>query len=311
MKVLRQLSEFKAREPAGPVCLAIGAFDGIHIGHQALFRYAVECAKAQSGEAWALTFSPHPSRVLCPGKAPALLTSNAHKLRCMEPLGLAGCINQPFTLEMATWEPLDFLERLRDGLPGLHAIFVGFNWRFGCGARGDVDLLKTWAAEHQIEVIVPDPVEWNGELVSSTRIRKAVENGDLDEVQAMLGRPFSLFGVVRPGHRVARELGFPTANIQLQDEVRPPIGVYAAQVIYDGTLHNGAAYLGLRKSEDGEDEYYLLEVHLFDAEPDLYGKTIEVFFLKYLRKDKHFTDRVTLKESIARDVAQARAFFSS
>jgi len=298
------------RDEADSCALAIGAFDGIHIGHQALIQRTVDAAHNNGGSGWLLTFDPHPSRVLRPDQGPLLLTSTEHKLRLLKSYGLDGMVVHPFTAELAAWPAATFLERLRDAMPGLRVVVVGANWRFGCGATGDTEMLRTWGKKEGITIQVPSAVEWDGAPVSSTRIRKAIERGQLSAASAMLGRPFSLWGTVTTGRQYGRELGFPTANIRLQDEVRPPTGVYAVYAEIDGQRHNGAAYLGLRPTAQGVDSHHLLEVHLFDVALDLYGQAIEVSFVKHLRSDQHFATAAELKAQIARDVTQARTCFT-
>ncbi len=296
---------------SGPCALAIGAFDGLHTGHQALIQKAVGAARQQSGTAWLLTFDPHPSRILRPDTGPLLLTSTEHKLRLLQGTGLDGVVVHPFTADLAGWPPETFLQRLRSAVPNLQVIVVGANWRFGRRASGDVPQLKKWGTAQGVAVEVPAAVEWQGAPVSSTRIREAIEHGRLPAAHAMLGRPFSLWGAVTTGRQYGRELGFPTANIRLQDEVRPPTGVYAVRAHVDNRPHNGAAYLGLRPTAQGIDSHHLLEVHLFDVTLDLYGQLIEVAFVEHLRPDQRFPDATTLQAQIARDVARARTCFTA
>lgn len=310
MKIVETWEALKGRDASTPLCLVIGAFDGIHIGHQMLIRETIALARDLHGEAWLLTFNPHPSRVLRPDQAPPLLTSTAHKLRILEPLGLNGCIVHPFNLALSRLAPEPFLEDLCAALPGLHTVIVGTNWRFGHRAEGDVERLKQLAGARGLAVQTPDPVAWAEEPVSSTRIRNAVESGRLDEVEAMLDRPFSMLGTVTTGKQYGRKLGFPTANIRLQDEARPPTGVYAVYGVFNGERHNGAAYLGIRPTAHGEHTHHLLEVHLFDVAIDLYGKEIEVCFVEYIRGDQRFDNHDALKAQIARDVRQARTLFA-
>lgn len=196
-------------------------------------------------------------------------------------------------------------------MPRLHTLVVGPNWRFGRRAAGDVALLEELAGAHGLAVMIPETVSLDGVTVSSTRIRRAVESGHLEEAERMLGRPFSLMGTVTTGRQYGRELGFPTANIRLQEEARPPTGVYAVYGIYNGERHNGAAYLGIRPTAHGVHTHHLLEVHLFDVDIDLYGKEIEVSFIKFLRGDQRFFDHEALKAQIAKDVQQARDLFAS
>ena len=309
MKCLRHWDQWPHDQ--APACLTIGAFDGIHLGHQALIKEAIACACAAQGSAWLLTFDPHPSRVLRPHEAPLLLTSSQHKQRLIAGLGLRGCVVQPFDRALADRSPEEFIADLQQAIPNVHTIVVGPNWRFGHRAAGDIETLRRLAAVRGFQVRVPEPVEWRGDAVSSTRIRKAVEAGQLEEAAEMLGRRFSLLGMVTSGRQVGRELGFPTANIRLQEEARPPIGVYAVLGEIDGELHQGAAYLGIRPTANGIDAEYLLEVHFFDIGLDLYGKTIEVFFLRHFRGDLRFDDFDALKQQIARDVDGVRHYFKT
>lgn len=292
-----------------PLFLVIGAFDGIHIGHQLLIDEAIRLAKEARGKAYLLTFDPHPSRVLRPDQSPPLLTSTAHKIRLLQATGLDGLVVHPFTPELADWTPDTFMETLCAALPGLTTIIVGTNWRFGKKAAGDVHTLRTLADRHGFAVHIPSPEQWAGAPVSSTRIRKAIEDGELDLVAAMLNRPFSLLGTVISGNQFGRTLGFPTANIQLDDEARPPTGVYAVYATVDTVRHNGAAYLGIRPTAHGTHSYHLLEVHLFDISLDLYDKEIEVFFVHPIRPDQRFDHPDELREQIARDVQAARDYF--
>ncbi len=310
VKTVGTWEELKARDTATPLCLVIGAFDGIHIGHQKLIRDSVACAQRINGEAWVLTFDPHPSRVLRPDAAPPLLTSTDHKLRLLEPLGLTGAIRHPFTRSLSELSPTAFLDALCAAVPGLHTVIVGANWRFGHRAEGNIDLLRRLAKSYGFTVHIPEPVCWAEAPVSSTRIRQELEAGRLTEVEHMLGRPFSMLGMVTTGRQYGRELGFPTANIKLQDEARPPTGVYAVYGMFNGERHNGAAYLGIRPTAHGEHTHYLLEVHLFDVDMDLYGKTIEVFFVEFIRGDQSFDSHEALKAQIARDVVRARSLFA-
>lgn len=304
MIFFRTLEALSSR--SAPIVLAAGAFDGVHRGHQALIAESVRTARARKGEAWVLTFDPHPSKVLHPDNPQRLLTSTPHKMRLFEQLGPDGCVLVPFTREFSAIEPEDFVEQLCRAAPTLSVVIVGTNWTFGRRAQGNTPLLRELAVRYGFDVRVPEPVLSDGAPISSTRIRHAVEQGRLDDLEAMLGRPFSLMGTVSEGRRLGRELGFPTANIRLQDEVRPPSGVYVIRADIDGTRHEGAAYLGKRPKAGGHDVEHILEAHLFDMERDLYGKAIEVFFLEKLRPDRRFPDHESLRAQIARDVEQAR-----
>lgn len=308
MKIIHQWDDFESG--TNPIALAIGAFDGVHRGHQELIRTAVEHARRLNGEAWALTFDPHPAKVLRPQAAPRLLTSTTHKLHLLEELGLDGCLVLPFTPEFSRLEPEEFVDQLCRHVRELREAVVGRNWTFGHRASGNPARLEALATSRGFRVTVPDWIEWRGEPVSSTRIRDALEAGQLADVREMLGRPFSLSGYVTEGRKLGRELGFPTANIHPVDEARPPIGVYVVYGVIRGRRYPGAAYLGRRPTEHGQDQRYILETHFFDVSLDLYGQEIELYFLEQLRGDQRFDSHEALKEQIARDVATARRRFA-
>jgi riboflavin kinase/FMN adenylyltransferase len=227
MRVIDQLEGLSAA--AGPVVLAAGYFDGVHRGHQAVIRTALARAQESGAETWVLTMDPHPLRILRPDAAPRLLTSTPHKLRLLGELGVAGCVVLPFTVALAAVEPADFIARLRAAAPRLVCMVVGPNWTFGRGARGTPDTLRELARAHGFDATIAEPVLVDGQPISSTRIREAVLLGQLDEAARLLGRPFGVRGTVVRGKQLGRRLGFPTANVDAEGEVRPPPGIYAVQ----------------------------------------------------------------------------------
>lgn len=297
MKIVQRLEDLADRTK--PAIVAVGSFDGVHRGHQEVIRRARVLGAETGGAAWVLTFDPHPMKVLRPRQAPRLLTSTAHKLALLRALQVDGCLLLPFTVATAGLKPENFLEGLRARWPDLRGFVVGSNWTFGHRGRGNAALLRRWAAGVSLDVTVVEPVIWNGEPVSSTRIRRAVEQGRLEEAAAMLGRPFSILGTVVTGRGVGAELGFPTANLDPHNEVRPPSGIYAAEVIIDGQSRIGAAFLGEPAAE-------IVEVYLLDFQGDLYGRELEVFFRKRLRDVRQFPSKEDLRAQIARDVEQVR-----
>jgi riboflavin kinase/FMN adenylyltransferase len=304
MRVVRQAAEVP-RE-AGPVALAAGFLDGIHVGHRRVIAAAQARARAVGGQAWVLSFDPHPLRVLRPATAPPLITPLPMKLRILEGLGVDGCLLREFTPEFARLEPEQFVAELAGQLPGLAGIAVGAGWRFGHRGAGDAALLSRLAARHGFAVDLVPPVEADGAPVSSTRVRQAVAAGDMAAAAGLLGRWFSVEGTVEPGRRVGRELGFPTANVDALRELHPPPGVYAVHVTHGRGRGGGAAYIGSRPTY-GAGGHAVLEVFLFDFEGDLYGQEIEVAFLARLRGDEAFPDVAALRAQIARDVDRARA----
>ncbi len=305
MKIFNDISQISARKKR--VVLAIGTFDGVHAGHREVVQTALESARSFGGEVWVLTFDPHPLRVLRPEIAPPLLTSLAHKLRLLEALGVDGCIVVEFTPEFAAINPRDFLRLLRKEAPDIAEIVVGENWQFGRGSAGDIDMMRDESGHYGYQLTVAAPVLWKGEQISSTRIRRAVMDGNLEDAKRMLGRPFSILGEVEEGRHIGRDMGFPTANISSRGEVVPPQGIYAVYTVINGKRHDGAAYYGTRPSFPDSKHDPILEVHLFDGLFDLYSHEIEVFFVRFLREDRKYENIEELREQIHRDCEDARS----
>jgi riboflavin kinase/FMN adenylyltransferase len=304
MRITKQLDDLSLE--GRPVVLAVGSFDGVHLGHQSVIGLAVEMARQADGEAWVLTLDPHPLKILKPEAAPPLITSTLHKVRLIEELGVDGCVIMPFTREVAAEEPDDFLKRLKQTVPGLSRRVVGENWTFGHGGRGDAALLKKLAPSLGFDVSVVEPLLRKNVAISSTRIRQAVAKGQLAEAQAALGHPFSILGTVVAGKRLGRQLGFPTANLDPHNEVRPPGGVYAVKVLVGSRQFDGVAFLAESREAPSTPSGFVTEVHIMDFEEDLYGMDIEVLFIEWLRAARHFETRGALKKQIGLDVQQAR-----
>ena len=293
------------------MALAIGVFDGMHLGHLAVLHAARTTAAAQGGQAWALTFEPHPRQVIRPDSAPVRVMSPSLKLDAFAAAGMHGVIVLPFTPDQARQSAEDFVEHLVSSLRNLAAVAVGVQWHFGHQAHGTVELLKKHAATHGFSVLAVPPVLYGGHPISSTRVREAVRSGHLAEAAAMLGRPFALRGPVTHGRAVGRALGYPTANISALDGLHPPAGVYAARVELDNhaTPLPAAAYIGRRPSFE-TDGVSALEVYVFDFEGNLYDRVLTVHLLERLRGDQSFPNEEALKHQISLDVARCRAIAS-
>jgi len=305
MKMIAELSAMKKERR--PVVLAAGFFDGLHAGHQRVIGRTVAEARRVKGAAWVLTFDKHPMQVLKPVSAPLLLTSNRHKLKLMKKLHVDGCILLPFTRHLAGLAPETFVKLLSDSIPRLRRIFVGDNWRFGRGEKGDVKLLAKLASGLSIRVSAVKPVFRSGRMVSSTRIRRAVLGGNLTAAAVMLGRPLSILGVVVKGRAVGRRIGFPTANLETFNEVFPPFGVYAVRAEVGGRLYDGVINIGVRPTFKGPGARSVaIEVHLFGLNQDIYGREVEVFFVKKLRCERRFGLVEDLKKQIKQDVKNAK-----
>lgn len=289
----------------GPLYLAIGVFDGVHLGHQAVLRRAIDDAQRGGGTAIAVTFDPHPLRVLRPQSAPRLLTSTAHKLRLIRELGVAKILVLPFDAAFAGTPPDEFIRALA-AAGELREICVGHEWSFGKGRAGNLALLAKLGDELGFAEVGVTPVTIDAQIVSSTLIRGAVERGDLGTTERFLGRPFTILGTVVEGAHLGTKLGFPTANLAAHNEQFPPDGVYAVEVRRNGDRLNGVANIGVRPTVAVAGGERLLEVHLFDFSGDLYGTDLEVTFRKFLRPEQKFSGFDTLKNQIAQDVAAAR-----
>ena len=294
----------------GPLFLAIGVFDGVHLGHQAVLRRALDDARKAGGTAVAVTFDPHPIRVLRPELAPRLLTSTPHKLQMIRNLGVAHLLLIPFDHAFAATEPADFIRSLVAAARPLREICVGFEWSFGKGRAGNLALLEKLGAELGFAEVGVPAVEVDGEIVSSTLIRRAVETGGLDRAARLLGREFTILGTVVEGDHIGKTLGFPTANLSAHNEQFPPNGVYAVEARRGAQILPGVVNIGVRPTIKNASGERVLEVHLFDFDETIYGEDLEITFRQFLRPEQKFPSLDALREQIAQDAEQARAVLS-
>lgn len=295
----------------GPIVLAAGTFDGVHLGHQALIRRAMKEAVSCGGTAVVMTFDRHPASLLRPEKVPRFLIRNAGKIALLEELGVPALLLLPFTRELASVPACDFIASLVHAASPLRKICVGSQWSFGKGGEGNVALLQGFGAEWNFEVIQIDPVETGGSPISSTRIRMAIASGDLNQASDCLGRPFILSGEVVTGAGLGSTIGFPTANLDVAGMQLPPNGVYAVKVRCGGTLHKGVCNIGFRPTVDASATVPVVEVHLFDLSADFVGESLSMEFVKYLRPEQKFSGLEELKAQIEKDCAEARKTLSS
>ncbi|MCW1887383.1 bifunctional riboflavin kinase/FAD synthetase [Luteolibacter flavescens] len=300
MRRFSSIAEMK--ELAGPVHLALGVFDGVHLGHQEVIGQALAARGRDGGTCGVLTFDPYPIRVLFPEKAPRrLLASLDHKAEILSRMDVDFLLALPFDLARAEEEAEDFIRELVSA--GVKTVAVGEDWRFGKGRKGDVAMLSGLSGELGFRLEALPPVMMDGDRISSTRIRQAVQDGNLEAAARMLGRPYTVEGRVVEGRKLGRTIGFPTANVERGEEQFPPDGVWAVRAREGERRFDGVANLGLRPTVDGEAR--TLEVHLFDHNGDLYGRTLEVEFVKHLRGERKFESLEALKEQIGRDAAEA------
>lgn len=305
MRVLRSVEALSTLD--GPVVLCAGVFDGVHLGHQSVILRAMELARDAGATLVVMTFDPHPARVLRPGSSPRLLTSLPHKERLLAAFGVGVLLVVRFDQDFAAKLPEEFIGELSSACQDLRCICIGHDWAFGKGRRGNSELLRTLGSELGFSVEQVAPALIDGDPVSSTRIRHAIQNGDFEGAQLLLGRPYTILGTVERGRQLGRTLGFPTANFRAHNEQFPPNGVYAVRCDVGGEVCNGVANIGLRPTVEADAQKRKLEVHLLDWDQDLYGQDLEVTFVKFLRPEQKFDDVGALADQIARDIAAARS----
>jgi len=303
MEILRSIPEL-SRLP-GPLFLAIGVFDGVHLGHQAVISTSAGHAQAVHGTPVVVTFDPHPEKILRPDKAPHLITATPHKVALIRTLGVQHLLIISFDKNFAATEPEDFVQQLVQHSKPLREICVGHEWSFGRNRRGNLELLKKLGAQFHFNVVGIPPVAVNGEIVSSTTIRRALEAGDLEKAATMLGRDYTILGTVVHGDDLGKKIGFPTANLSAHSEQFPPNGVYFAEAKLDDVVFPGVVNLGYRPTMSSGSSNRTLEVYLLNFDRDIYGKDLELRFLRYLRPEKKFENVDALVEQIERDVQQA------
>jgi len=305
MEILRSIPDLARL--SGPLFLAVGVFDGVHRGHQAVISTSAQHARSANGTPVVVTFDPHPMKVLRPKQAPHLLTATQHKIKLIRDLGVQHLLIIEFDKAFAATAPEDFVQQLVTHSKPLREICVGHEWSFGKGRRGNLALLRKLGVQFDFDVVgIPAVTLSNGELVSSTAIRQAIEAGDLVKAAAMLGRDYTILGTVVRGENLGKKIGFPTANLSAHSEQFPKNGVYFAQATLNGTIYPGVVNLGYRPTVSGVNSERVLEIYLLDFDQDIYGKDIEVRFVQYLRPERKFESVDALVRQIELDVQQAR-----
>lgn len=313
MRILNRAESFR-KDPEKPLVLALGNFDGIHRGHQRLLDYVVRQAKRIGGRAAVFTFREHPQSILHPGHKPESLQSLQQKLDFFREAGIEVCFLQRFTKKFSSLTAQDFIKKILVQKLGVREICLGYNARFGQGREGDADMLREFGSRLGFEVCQMEPVTLRGTPVSSTLVRESVRRGDMAQAEKFLARPWSARAKVAHGAARGKKLGFPTANMDINGYVSLPYGVYAvaAQTLSKKgagrRFLKGAANFGVRPTF-GKTPKPLLEAYFFDFHGNLYGKQIEVFFLKKLRGEKRFSSPAELKAQIQKDAQAARNFF--
>ena len=307
MRIVRPLESFPP--DARPSVVALGVFDGVHLGHRAILDTAVARAKKDGGTAVACTFDPHPAEVLQPERAPLPITTLDERVALIAESGIGLTVVVAFTPILAAMEPETFVSEILAGRLGAREVVVGFNHRFGRGARGDAQLLREIGIRVGMHAEIVPPLDADGTPVSSSAIRAALQGGDVASAAHMLGRPYFVSGNIVEGAGRGRSIGFATANLATDRPLLTPAGVYACRLSVGNVTHGAVVNAGVRPTF-GE-KVFTLEAHVLDFSGDLYGRRARLDFVARLREERKFAGIEALKAQIAADVASARAALSA
>ncbi len=288
--------------------LALGNFDGLHRGHTKIIERVRRVATERAATAVVMTFDPHPPRIVRPDKAPPLLMTKRQRLEALERAGVDGVAVVRFTHEMSQWDPETFVRTVLVEWLHVSEVWVGANFLFGRDRAGNFSLLRSLGARYGFRAEKIDPVRYKEFVVSSTRIRRLISEGRVDEAGALLGHPYAIDGTVVAGDQRGRALGFPTANLATENELLPPNGVYATTVRLDGVIYPSVTNVGVRPTFEG-DGRIVVETHLLGADLDLYGRSVDVGFVQRVRDERRFESVDQLKAQIAADVQKVRTLF--
>jgi riboflavin kinase/FMN adenylyltransferase len=288
--------------------LALGNFDGLHRGHLKIIERVKRGAAERGGTPMAMTFDPHPPRIVRPDKAPPLLMTTSQRLAALHHAGLGAVAVVRFTAELSHWDAETFVRRVLVDWLRVSEVWVGANFLFGHDRQGNFSLLRSLGHTYGFRAEKIDPVRYRDFIVSSTRVRRLLAEGRVDEAGALLGRVYAVEGVVVQGRRRGRELGFPTANLATENELIPPHGVYASIVTIDGVQHAAVTNIGTRPTfgETGS----TIESHILGDVGDIYGRSIRVAFVQRLRDERRFEDVDALRTQIDADRQRAERLFA-
>ncbi len=289
--------------------ITLGNFDGLHLGHQALIRMVIGRAKEVGGLSLVVTFRPHPLKILAPEKCPPLISIYEEKIKLFEKLGIDVLVKIPFTLSFSSMTPRDFVKNVLCDQLGAKEIFVGYNYRFGKGREGNIQMLRELGKEFGFVVREIEQVSLDGEVISSTRIRGFLKDGDVEHAARLLGRDYAITGVVVKGDGRGKTLGFPTANIASKHAIVPSDGVYAVRLSARDKCYDGVANIGLRPTFAKKE--LAIEVHVFDFDEDLYGEEISIYFIKKIREERKFENIEALIGQINSDIKAAKEILAS
>jgi len=306
MEIIRDLSTL-GQNPF-PV-VALGNFDGVHVGHQTILKSAIERAVAAGGSAWAITFDPLPAKILNPQHAPRLILTPQDKHELLRGFGLHGVIVLTFSRDLSMLSPDDFVREYLVNRVGARIVVVGHNVSFGHARAGNAEVMRRLGRELGFETVVIGPIERDGIAVSSTEVREMITAGDMRRAAALLGRPHFLRGTVVRGRERGRTIGFPTANIQSLTECLPPDGVYTTRVATEEDLFPSITNIGMRPTF-GEPER-TIEAHIFDFNRDIYGSEVKLEILERIRPERKFESAQALAAQIASDLQRAKQILAA
>ena len=284
---------------SNPTALTIGIFDGVHKGHQAILKRVLKQAKEMRLKSAVVTFDPHPLKILKPGSKIPLLMSREHRIRLIKGMGIDYCFAFAFTKEFSRLNPEEFIKKILIGRLSMKVLVAGENFLFGFRERGNLSLLKRLSRRYSFKLSSVRPIKISRSIISSTRIRHAIVNGDLKTASSMLGRPVVILGTVVKGKALGRDLGFPTANIDPHHEAIPPAWVYSVDVKIDKKLYHGILNISTHN---------IIEVHIFNFNKNIYGRDIEVIFKKKIRNEKRFRSLKALQNQIKLDIQKAAPY---
>jgi riboflavin kinase/FMN adenylyltransferase len=288
--------------------LALGNFDGVHRGHRKILDRVRRVASERGATSVVMTFDPHPPRVVRPDKAPPLLMTTAQRLEAIEAAGVQGTAIVRFTHELSQWDPETFVRAVLVDWLHVSEVWVGANFLFGRDRAGTFTLLRTLGVRYGFNAEKIDPVRYKDFVVSSTRVRRLINEARVDEAGALLGHQYFVDGTIVRGDRRGRTIGFPTANLSTANELLPPHGVYATTATIDGVVHASVTNIGVRPTVDDSGRLSI-ETHLFGIDADLYGTSMRVGFVQRLRDERAFESVDALRAQITHDCSRARVLF--
>jgi riboflavin kinase/FMN adenylyltransferase len=310
VKIHRDLNSFKAKNPV----LTIGTFDGVHLGHRKIMTRLHDIATGMNGESVIFTFDPHPRKVVAPDESSLrILTTLDEKIELFKQSGIDHLIIYPFTPEFAQLSYEQFVEEILVGQIHTKYLVVGYDHKFGKNRQGDFEFLKNCAARLDFQIEKLDVLLMNESSVSSTKIREALQKGDVETANSFLGYPFTLNGIVVQGQQLGRKIQFPTANVETSDpdKIIPGFGVYAVKVKVQKQWYMGMLNIGTRPTVNNNADHRSIEVHILNFEADIYDLPIELIFFKKLREEQKFSSIEILKDQLTRDKVNTVCYFQS